>query len=218
MALSFGYNTTNNIPKKKSFWTYPYIFEAEDGLSWEFVFLDWTVTGDIGVYTNRTTNVTWECQSWNVIEGGNGTSTNLTVQNGTDGESFDISLPKAGGLDQTTFFTAPDAICGPGCGIVEAFEASKKQSWFYQCNITVGAVQNSLLPEHEMGINLRRMAAGAIALQGFRPSLPGTKQYQVYPSQSTYGQPQGGVEDQLGSQIGKDIWEAKASYFGQFPE
>lgn len=221
MALSFGSRPVSDRPDKKTFWTPGiYYFWPDDYLSWEFVFFDWATTGDIAVYTNRSVNTTWTCNSWIVLSGGNGTSTNLTVLNDANGGSFNVVVPKAGGPDQTTFFSDPDANCGPGCSIVEAFEVSTSKSWYYNCNITVGTVQNATLPEHEIGINLRRMAANGIALQGYglRPSLPGAQQYQVYPSQSTYGQRQDGDENGMGNLIGQfaiGVIAASAIYTNQ---
>jgi hypothetical protein len=206
MALSFGWDAISKRPKDKTFWTPGiYYFLAEDMLSWIFVFLDWSNNGEIAVYTNRSISSTWGCESWIVMTGGNGTVSNLTVLHDASGGSFNVSVPTMAGSDQTTFFTAPNANCGPGCSIVEAFEVSTEQSWYYKCNITVGVVQNATLPEHEIGINLRRMASSGIALQGYglKPTLPGTKQYQVYPSQSAYGQRQSGFEEGMGTLIGQ---------------
>jgi hypothetical protein len=60
---------------------------------------------------------------------------------------------------------------------------------------------NATLPQHDVGPSLRNMASAAIALQGYglKSSTPGGTQYQVYPSESTYGQPQGGYNNGMGS-------------------
>lgn len=208
MALGFLLDPISRRPKEKTFWTPPVkYFYPDDFLSWVYVFLDHhsTEKGDIAVYTRRSVNATWGCQSWIVTHGGNGTVTNITVLKDGNGGNFKISLPAAIGPDQTTFFTDPTSSCGSGCTIVEAFEASNTESWFYRCNITVGTVQNATLPEHQIGIKLRRIAAGAIALKGYGmgPTLSGTRQYQVYPSQSVYGQPMSGSERNMGSLMGQ---------------
>jgi hypothetical protein len=206
MALSFGTDVISNRPNAGMFWKpSTYYFAAEDSLSWTYGFFDWSPDGEIAIYSDRSINATWACKSWFVSSGGNGTTHDLTVLNDTNGRTFNVSVPAIGGSDQTTFFTAPEATCGPGCGIVEAFEASVQRSWYYRCNITVGIVQNGTLPQHEVGINLRRMASQGIALQGYgaSPTLPGSKQHQVYPSESTYGQPQDGDEGGMGYLIGQ---------------
>lgn len=208
MALSFGSDAINNQPQEKSFWTPGiYYFYPEDELSWTFVFLDQHKTdrGDFSIYTDRSINTTWNCQSWIVVQGGNGTLNEITALGDANGRTFPVSLPTTSGPDQTTYFTDPNATCGPGCSIVEAFEASLLESWYYQCNITVGTVQNATLPEHEIGGSLRNMAAGGIALKGYGLDLTllGAKQYQIYPSPSVYGKPQGGNEQDIGRLIGQ---------------
>jgi len=159
--------------------------------------------GPSAIFTSRTISSTYSCQSFPVIEGGNGTFANLIVQQDSNGNSFNVSLPIVAGLDSTTYFTNPDIDCGEGCSIIEAFEATSTTSWYYNCSITVGAVINATLPQHEVGINLREMASAGIALQGYSQSsnVPGSKQFQVYPSESIYGSPQNGVADNMGFTI-----------------
>lgn len=208
MALSFDYNPINKRPPAGIFWNPSiYYFLGEDSQNWTFVFLDWSPHGEYPVYTNRSIASSWSCQSWLVTTGGNGTTNNLTVQHNANGAVFNVSVPTVGGPDQTTFFTSPDVDCGDGCSVIEAFESSAEKPWYYKCNITVGAVHNATLPEHEVGLALRRMASSGIALQGYglNTSLPGTKQYQVYPSQSAYGQPQIGSAKGMGQLIGQFV-------------
>jgi hypothetical protein len=161
--------------------------------------------GPSAIYTDRKINSTYSCRSFTVIGGGNGTATNLTVQEDSNGASFSVTLPTVPGMDTTTYFTKPDSSCGVGCSIIEAFEASHTTSWYYQCNITVGTVINGMLPEHEVGINLRQMASAGIALRGYGPNsqLPGSQQFQVYPSASPYGDPQKGDTDNMGLNIAR---------------
>ena len=207
MALGFENDFSSNIPEPKKLWsTGANYFLADDARSWIYVFLDSAPqslgTKGTSVYTNRTINSTWSCQSWPVIQGGNGTVTNLTVlQDPNGGQALNVTLPFVGGTDQTTFLTTPNITCGTGCSVVEAFEASLIQPWYYQCNITVGKVMNATLPQHAVGPSLRSMASAAIALQGYGLKSPASSavQYQVYPSESTYGQPQGGYNNGMGS-------------------
>ena len=227
MALAFWSETSSNIPEpKKLFSTGADYFLADDQQSWIYVFLDSAPqslgTKGTSVYTNRTINSTWNCQSWPVIQGGNGTVANLTVlQDASGGQPLNVTLPFVGGTDQTTFLTTPHVTCGTGCSVVEAFEASLTQPWFYKCNITVGEVMNATLhPAHDVGPSLRNMASAAIALQGYglKSSVPGTTQYQVYPSESAYGQPQGGYNDGMGSLIARfsiGVVTAAAQYSNQ---
>jgi hypothetical protein len=210
MALSFNWKTIDQRPIAGSFWTHSQYYFLSEGLSnsWTFVFLDWSSPhGDYPIYTNRSISTTWSCQRWAVISGGNGTTDDLIVQHDSNGGNFNVTVPTVAGVDQTTFFTNTNATCGAGCSIVEAFEASAQQSWYYNCNITVGSVINGTLPEHQVGESLRTMAAAGIALQGFRlnSSFPDEKQYQVYPAQSAYGEPQGGSSDGIGQLISQFV-------------
>lgn len=206
-ALGFKSDWSSNIPKPGSFWsTGADLFQANDQESWLFVFIESPRTGIVvasSIYTNRSINSTWNCESWPVVTGGNGTVANLTIQENSNGDTFNVSLPVIGGPNQTTYVTAPDTTCGAGCSIIEAFEASFYNPWYYSCNVTVGSVQNGYLPEHEVGLSFRQMASAGIALQGYglTSSTPGVKQSQVYPSQSPYGAPQEGDPDGMGSLI-----------------
>ncbi|KAH6661634.1 hypothetical protein B0J14DRAFT_496881 [Halenospora varia] len=187
-------------------------FWSIDENSGVFVFIDSSPSdpgfanytgGPSAMFTNRKINSTYSCLSFPVIGGGNGTVGNLTVLKNSNEDSFNVFLPIVPGLDTTTYFTNPVSRCGDGCSIVEAFEASYNTSWYYQCNITVGTVVNAMIPEHEVGLNLREMASGGIALQGYGPNshLPESKQFQVYPSASPYGVPQKGDTDKMGRNI-----------------
>ena len=203
MALSFELDYTDNIPQPLAFFsTGADFFQGDD--SWVFVFLDSPPAGISlnSVYTNRTINSTWGCQSWAVTGGGNGNVSSLIVLEDSNGNTFNVKLPTVGGPDQTTFFAAPNETCGSGCSTVEAFEASSTRPWYYSCNITVGTVNNGTRPEHQVGTSLRQMAASGIALQGYGLTSPGAKQFQVYPSESSYGAPQDGSADNMGSLIG----------------
>ncbi|KAH8602240.1 hypothetical protein B0O99DRAFT_680379 [Bisporella sp. PMI_857] len=222
MALGFDYDSISQRPPTGAFWKPGvHYYLDEDYRSWTFVFLDWSPpNGEYPVYTDRSISSSWSCQSWLVTMGGNGTMSNLTVAHDANGGVFNVSVPTIGGPDQTTFFTSPEKDCGEGCGVVEAFEASAVKPWYYKCNITVGTVQNGTLPEHEVGRSLRQMASSAIALQGYgvKSALPGTRQYQVYPSQSAYGQPQRGSDNGMGQLIGQfaiGVVAASAIYTNQ---
>ena len=92
---------------------------------------------------------------------------NLTIILDANSDYQHITIPYAGGSNQTTFITNPNTYdCGPGCSTVHAFEASDTRPWWYECNITVSPVNNATLPQHQMGQPLAHMAAAGIALQG----------------------------------------------------
>jgi len=141
------------------------------------------------------------CNSWPVIEGGNGTTLNIIIMLDSSGNTSNKTIPVTGGVDQTTYFTNTNTDCGPGCSKISAFEASAVSSWYYECNVTVGKVTNSTRKEHEVGVHLTQMASGAIALQGYGTSSLTNNtdlQFQVYPAESIYGALQNGSTEEMG--------------------
>ncbi|KAM0157563.1 hypothetical protein ACHAQE_005867 [Botrytis cinerea] len=170
--------------------------------SWAFVFMDTSSDGSTSAYSDRTIKSTSSCESYPVIDGGNGNFTHLTISKNGKSEGSKVRLPIAAGPDQTTFFTVPFTTCGEGCSIVEALEASANEPWYYKCNITVGPVINAQNANQEVSLPLRHMSSAAIALQGYaaNPKLNDT-QYRIYVSESTYGYPRNGSADDFGYQI-----------------
>jgi hypothetical protein len=124
----------------------------------------------ISITTNRTSNSTGTCRSWPVIDGGDGSSHNITYMLNSGGDKAYASIPLAGGLSQTTYATRLSKPCGEGCGMIYALEASAQTPFFYECNVSVSQVVNGTRPEHELGIDLRNLASTGIALQGYAAS------------------------------------------------
>jgi len=84
----------------------------------------------------------------------------------------------------------------------------------------VGNVLNATLPQHEVGLSIPNMSSVAIPLQGYCPRsfVPGSMQHQVYSSESTYGQPQGGYNNGMGlliSRFAVGVITAAALYTNQ---
>ncbi|KAH8685888.1 hypothetical protein BGZ60DRAFT_543059 [Tricladium varicosporioides] len=154
--------------------------------SWKFVFLDSEPTG-ISYSTHR------------------GGMPHITLQDVDDNTTLPMEVPYAGGMDQTTFFTTPDASCGSGCGVVNAYEVNEQHAYLYKCNISVGTVIGGLIPEHEVGETFRDISSKAIALQGFGINVDNTSsmQYQVYPHESAFGTPANGSTTSIGKLIGR---------------
>jgi hypothetical protein len=208
IALGYSNNSTDflDIPPPETVWTpaSDVIFEANDFSSWQTIVLDWSSDYQIAVFTNRTINSTWNCNSNIVLEGGNGSTHDLKVLLNTNGSTTSKYIPITSGLNQTTFMTDPENNdCGVGCSTVEAFEASTTQAWWYTCNITISNVTNAIRQEHLVSQNFAKMAASAIALQGYGIiDQNTTTQYQYYPAESIYGYPAAGDADVMGSNIG----------------
>ncbi|KAJ6436135.1 N-terminal binuclear Zn cluster-containing protein [Purpureocillium lavendulum] len=124
----------------------------------------------LNVASNRTISLHAKCDSWYVIKGGDGVSATITVQY-DDGNNEDWGLPSVNGPDQTMYLNNPAIQSGDTRGQVDMFEASKTDPWAYSCNITIDPVVSAVVKEHEVGVNVTRYAAPAIALQGYGTSL-----------------------------------------------
>ncbi|KAF5234497.1 hypothetical protein FAUST_7585 [Fusarium austroamericanum] len=156
----------------------------------------------IMVATPRKISISTKCESYPVISGGDGSSTEIEYRknatNGKGQETVRVGVPFTAESDQTIFITNTSITCGSGCSTVMALETSAKDPWFYSCNTTVGAVTNGTIPEHQVPEYVRVMVSHAIALQGFSANSSFNNsdlQYQVYPAQSPFGTPlQGTVQ------------------------
>ncbi|KAJ6436404.1 extracellular membrane protein, 8-cysteine region, CFEM [Purpureocillium lavendulum] len=126
----------------------------------------------LNVASNRTISLHAKCDSWYVIKGGDGVSATITVQY-DDGNNEDWGLPSVNGPDQTMYLNNPAIQSGDTRGQVDMFEASKTDPWAYSCNITIDPVVSAVVKEHEVGVNVTRYAAPAIALQGYGTSVYG---------------------------------------------
>ncbi|OBS16055.1 hypothetical protein FPOA_12683 [Fusarium poae] len=189
----------------------PVLFCDLDGC--DFIFLETLVPSNpeeeladmaswqpIMVATDRGMSISTKCESYPVISGGDGSSTEIVYRrNTTDGkgqEDVHVRVPFPVEAEQTAFMTNISTNCGPGCGTVAVFETSAKDSWFYSCNTTAGPVTNGTIPEHEVPEDVRLLAAQAIALKGLSVNTTlsnSNLQYQVYPAQSPFGTPLQGL-------------------------
>lgn len=199
VALAYGYGGIDEIPKAGN------LFDTDANLmycqlnSCQYIFYEST-PDELSYYqmvaTNRSISTEATCQGWKVLKGGDGTQRTIVIG---DANRTEVTIPALNGAAQTTFMVDPDRGSGPTWGHVLAFEASPTDPWFYNCNITVGAVTNVENPVQEVGVNVTTLAASAIALQGYGASTLGVNsnstrhfQFQSYPAESFYGATQGG--------------------------
>lgn len=143
----------------------------------------------IVVATDRKISSTGTCLRHKVVAGGDGSGTNITIEAG-DGGNRTIQISFAGGMNQTTYMTNTSLSCGTGCGVVTAFESSPKTSWYYNCNVTVGAATNATQAAHNVSDAVRLLAAQGIALQGYAVLSyvdDSRSQYQSYPAETAFG-------------------------------
>nr|XP_036581882.1 uncharacterized protein CTRU02_07959 [Colletotrichum truncatum]KAF6790439.1 hypothetical protein CTRU02_07959 [Colletotrichum truncatum] len=219
VSLAFNTSTRDQVPNPGTLWTAsdPLMF-CDEHLC-EYIFHEKSVDGanknesddddddDDGhsktlvVTTNRSILSAALCDSWRVLDGANGNDTRITLDTkpGSASNVKEVAIPVRGGVNQTTYMTDNTENCGSGCRIVTAFEVADTASWYYSCNVTVSAVGNVTLPEHEVSESLRSMAAASIALQGSAVlSLDDDNlQYQIYPSESVFGLPTKGFNSSM---------------------
>lgn len=175
------------------------------GSSCKYIFQESTRTRkkyDLVVSTNRSVEVTGRCRSWKVTRGARGNDSTITI---ADNNGSRVELMAVNGIDQTTFMFDAAAAQGSTWSEVTAFEASTSNSWYYRCNISFGPVINASRKEHQMGPNITSLASSAIALQGYGASNLGSsnssQQFQSYPAETTYGNPQNGSTESMGKLI-----------------
>ena len=148
----------------------------------QHVFMEWPIdsassTGTF--YTNRTILGNSTCAVYDVTQGANGDSQQIYFMKDGTVQVQDFLLIEP---NSTTYYTSPDlGTCGPRCANVCAFENTGAKGFYYECEIAVGNVVNATRPEHEVPDHIAKMAAGAIALQGYQ-AVNVTDQYQRYPA------------------------------------
>ncbi|KAG6026032.1 hypothetical protein E4U41_001377 [Claviceps citrina] len=152
--------------------------------------------------SNRSVATSSTCESWKVTQGGSGNVDTIII---ADDKNTTLKIPTKNGPLQTTFIVDPRRDQHIGWSIVTAFEASTLDPWFYRCNVSVAPVVNAVIPEHELGDNVKLMAPAAIALQGYGSSGLGTNvtdriQFQSYPAETFIGSTCGGNASLMGYQ------------------
>ncbi|KAL6363865.1 hypothetical protein LRP88_03290 [Fusarium phalaenopsidis] len=205
IALAWVWGTMDDIPYPGTLWDNndPLIYCG--GASCKYIFQESTRSRkkyDLVVSTNRSVEATGRCRSWKVTRGARGNESTITI---ADNDSSRVELMAVNGIDQTTFMFDAAAAQGSTWSEVTAFEASTSDSWYYRCNISFGPVINASRKEHQMGINITSLASSAIALQGYGASNLGSsnssQQFQSYPAESTYGNPQNGSVEGMGKLV-----------------
>ncbi|RFU26411.1 hypothetical protein B7463_g9937, partial [Scytalidium lignicola] len=198
LAYNFGLNETQYMPAAGD------VYKSSNALLWydyernniEFIFTETSPQSSIfSIYTNRTLNITYSCNAYTVTKGGDGTSTTISVANVGD---VYVSNSIQGSI---TFFTDSGNQCNnnPRCTVVQAFEASATEPWYYTCDITLGETQND--PEGLATISNRMaaIATASIAQIGYHDGRG--QEAQIYPGDSLWGLPCQGDQNLLGNTI-----------------
>lgn len=201
MAVALGYDILADKPQPRALYSNDnsVIFVGDNDA--QYVFYDGAPDGSISIATNRTIISTGVCHSYLVLDGGDGSKNNITIQPSTPGAKTHRYIPITAGLNQTTYVTHLGKSCGDGCGVITALETSLEEPYFYECNVTVGKVGNATIPQHEVAPSVRSLAASAIALQGYVAASMNNNtnlQFQSYPSEFVYGLPQSGDPQGMG--------------------
>ena len=196
-----------------------------DNSNMEFIFSDSPAPQTLGtfsVYTNRTINITYICDSHEVTANGNGSFNDIQVAN--VGQVYvSHKVPSS-----ITYFTNSDNVCGNGsslrCSVVEVFEASDTDPWYYKCNITLGTTQNDPRNLSQISDLMAFKATSSIAQVGYTDDSG--QEAQIYPQNSLWGMPLQGDRDAmgltvatfaLGSIAGASMFNPYTSYMGQMP-
>ncbi|KAH6662299.1 hypothetical protein B0J14DRAFT_307999 [Halenospora varia] len=185
--------------------------------------------GSGSVYTDRTVNVTWECTSRKVTKNGAGNDTQIFVD-GLGAINMSTVVTSS-----TTYFTTRPLIatgknwqrnyCGTNqrCSVVEVFEASTTDPWYYRCNITVGKTYNDPKNVSYISDEMAWIAGSSIAQVGY---IIREQEAQVYPRGSDWGQIAGGNATMIGNLIatfaagsiaGAELFNPQTSYMGIAP-
>ncbi|KJZ76837.1 hypothetical protein HIM_03714 [Hirsutella minnesotensis 3608] len=196
VALAIGFGSLHEIPQPGA------VFNPDNNLTFcgqtscRYVFYEATPSHAsyfANVATNRYVETSASCQGWRVLQGGDGLRREIVID---DSEKSKYGpLPALNGPEQTLFMHNPAEPSGDTWSIVMALEASSTDPWFYRCNVTIGSVINAVAKEHLVGTSVSRMAAPAIALQGYGASTTGVAnsttqlQFQSYPAESSFGRP-----------------------------
>lgn len=225
MAYSWGVNNSDSKPQAKE------VYNPNNAMIWlenskhlaEFIFSDSPTNETLGtasVYTARTINATYDCESHRVTSGGDGSTLVITVE-----DVGNLTLRRIFS-NSTIFLGTKDSCCTNKvrCQRVLAFEASDTNPWYYDCNITLGYTMHDPYNVSYVSDEMARTAASSIALTGF--SAVNTASGNVYPQGSPWGTPLYGNSDKmgmkmatfaLGSIAGASIFNPYTSYIGMAP-
>ncbi|KAK0102798.1 hypothetical protein ONS95_006395 [Cadophora gregata] len=226
-ALSYTYrlNTSDNSPEAGKIYQPQgaMLYYDLDSRSVEHTFSDSPTDEPIGtfsVYTSRTIKVTYDCSAYPVTANGTGTSIDLVVET-LGNMTVEETVP-----DSTTFLTHDNHTCADNqrCSVVEAFEASETDPWYYVCNITLGETQKDPYNVSYISDHMAQIATASIAQVGYTDYLGVASQ--IYPRDSPWGSTANGSTDEIGLAIsvfalgtiaGATMYNPYTSYIGSAP-
>lgn len=129
-VYDYGYTSDLYLPEAGEIYRpiAPMLYWNETNNLIRFRFSDSPTNQSLGiysVYSDRTIEITYVCESHKVTSGGNASTSEIVV----DGIG---TVEVDGVLDSTTYFTSYGHECDSGhrCSVVEAFEASDEDPWY----------------------------------------------------------------------------------------
>jgi len=207
MGLEFNVTKLNFTDPStfSNYYLYPFptqnYFAIPNSTYFQYVFQETDINSIMGYfYSNRSITTTSNCTVYSVTDNLNGSSQSFEFEK--DGlihtQNFSSIAPNS-----TTFLTDfNQGDCGPRCANVCAYENNGNKGWYYECTITVSKVSNAVVPEHRVSDPNAKMAAAAIALQGYQAENQDT-QYQRFPAESCYGEFLDGDKDRMAFNMGQ---------------
>ena len=221
LAYVYGLNETKYMPKAGDMYKSinPMLWCDLENNRMQFIFSEYGPDGS-AVYTDRTLNISYICDANQVTAGGNGSSNEIEVVN--VGKVYvSHAVPET-----ISYFTNANNQCGDNqrCSVVEAFEASSDDPWYYSCNITLDKTQNDPHDLSFISDQMAYIATSSIAQMGYGDSTG--QEAQIYPQNSVWGYPLGGSKDDmgltiatwaLGSIAGATLFNPSSFYMGEQP-
>jgi hypothetical protein len=203
LAIDYGIDDLVNQPKSGD------MYKSANAMLWynnsinylEFVFINSTTASGkaidttLSVYTDRKVNVTYACEAHKITANGTGTSNYPEVE-GLGPVWVNTVLPNS-----SVYFTNPNNFCegSTRCSIVEVFEVSDTEPWYYKCNVTMGSTINDHQNISYISDDMAFTATSSIAQIGYT-DITG-QEYQIYPLNSVWGIPAGGDYTQVGDRV-----------------
>lgn len=168
----------------------PYNPEYYEGVDFfQMPFQEYSVDNDgVGCfYSNRSLTTTSSCKVYPVTKETDNNGTLRTFQYEKDNQTINQTWQSIG-PNSTTYLTYPDQhTCGPRCAEIFVYENFAGSANYFECSVNISTVHNATVPEQQVLDGNARLAASAIALQGYQSDNNNATQYQQFPSLTTYG-------------------------------
>jgi len=209
LALNFGVDNITSKPKPGDLFlpSSAMLWYDPDGNTTQLMFLDTSYaetgqslnSGALSVYTPRTLNVTYTCDSHLVTFNGSGNDTEHTITVEDVGIVYISNIV----TNSTIYFTSPNNTCSENenrCTVIEAFENWDISPYYYKCEVTLGQTYNDTYNVSYISDTMAKFATASIAQVGYNESRE--EQSQIYPPDIFWGSPNFGVDSEMGLSIG----------------